>query len=124
MYCSDMYHHYVSHQRSENEDYVRCSIGDETSLKLGFDPSLVAGSYVFDGETVIIVFIRSLEPRKGHVKQLYQRILDQGYKLIVALPCPEMCHLCESMGMEMMYDYVPSHEGRIEYYWATPDTNL
>ena len=92
MYCSDMYHHYVSHQRSENEDYVRCPIGDETSLKLGFDPSLVAGSYVFDGETVIIVFIGSLD-KEGHVKQLYQRILDQGYKLIVALRAQDVSSL-------------------------------
>jgi len=67
--------------------------------RFGFTHDLFDGYLWKRGKRIIISFIESREPGKGHLKALFDRIESLGYTIAVPTPSNRMRMICEKRGM-------------------------
>lgn len=98
--------------------------GDDLAEKLGFTYLLFDGKldvHVKDRE-IYLYYIRSLHPKMGHVRQLLEHWISEGWDVRVVMPNYIMQPLLESMGfisgMEKLPRMYPK-DGRKEV-WHRP----
>ncbi|MDD4970743.1 MAG: hypothetical protein PHT07_15055 [Paludibacter sp.] len=72
----------------------------EFGIKLGFTSDKFDG-YLWDSkEYITISFIESIDPNKGNLKRLFDRIEELGYGIFVPTPFERMRSICVKRGME------------------------
>jgi hypothetical protein len=69
--------------------------------RFGFTSDLFDGYLWKRGPRIIISFIESRDPGKGHLKALFDRIESLGYTIAVPTPSNRMRMICEKRGMSM-----------------------
>jgi len=110
------YSEYLCSRENEEGDFPLFRPEDEEAQEVGFTPDLFTGRIYRDDTYVTIAYIRSLYPRQGNVKKFYQNILDKGYQVRAVDCCTEMVKLCESLGFEYRYEFLPEYNAQKEYY--------
>ena len=66
---------------------------------LGFDLKKFSGYLWKEGNLITISLITSLQPNKGNVKELFDRIKSLGYEIFVPCPSNRMRSICAKRGM-------------------------
>jgi hypothetical protein len=92
--------------------------------KLGFtDDKFISGSYLWKkGNTIIVSFIASLQPGKGHFSNLLNKIQKLGYKIEVPTPFPKMKAILLKKGFIKKMKFVPDYGEHIEIMVSQPLT--
>jgi hypothetical protein len=75
------------------------NLDSKRGKRLGFTSDLFDGYLWKRGRRIIISFIESLDPGKGHLKALFDRIESLGYTIAVPTPSKRMRVICEKRGM-------------------------
>ena len=77
------------------------NLDSKRGKRLGFTHDLFDGYLWKRDKRIIISFIESRDPGKGHLKALFDRIESLGYTIAVPTPSNRMRMICEKRGMRM-----------------------
>jgi hypothetical protein len=84
-------------------------INPSASAPFGFTPDFFDGWLWKKGDAIIVSFIFSLDPGKGHFKRLVENILSSGFAVKIPTPLGEMARIVRKNG------YVPTLEYHENY---------
>ena len=110
--------------RKHNEQMHLVNPGDDLAEQLGFTYLLFDGKldiHMKDRE-IYLYYIRSLHPKEGHVRQLIERWVTDGWDVRVVMPNYIIQPLLESLGFVSGMEKLPRmypKEGRKEV-WHRP----
>ena len=84
-------------KRIETDGIIK--LDGKRGKRLGFTSDLFDGYLWKRDKRIIISFIESRDPGKGHLKALFDRIESLGYTIAVPTPSNRMRMICEKRGM-------------------------
>ncbi len=89
-------------------------VGTPAADAIGYTDDLFYGHFTRKGNSLIIHYIYSLNPREGNVQRLFKKLIATGWDLWVVYPCEEMQHICKKFGftgeLEVIGDYYRGKE--------------
>ena len=82
------------------DKYREIDPDSEKGKELGFTSDKFSGWLWEEGKYMWISFIVSKQEHQGNLKNLFDKIEEQGYTILVPTPFPRMEMICMERGME------------------------